>query len=158
MGACVTRVTYNPRVAQQEQTLASTGSATLKGQRPLRVLVVEDDQDNLRSLMLLLRSDGHDARGVGSAKAMWAQAGDFDPDAIILDINLPDASGYQVARDLRRTFGEDSARPLLIAATAWNKGADKVLAQIAGFDHHLGKPYDPSELLRILRSLPWRAS
>jgi DNA-binding response OmpR family regulator len=119
---------------------------------PLRVLVVEDDPDTVRSLMLLIRTEGHEVSGVGSAKGMWHAIRSQEPDVVILDINLPDASGYQLARDLRRHFGEEAEKPLLIAVTAWNKGSDKLLAQIAGFDYHLGKPYNPNQLLTILRS------
>jgi DNA-binding response OmpR family regulator len=121
--------------------------------RALRVLIVEDDADSVRSLMLLLRTEGYETKGVGSAKAMWESAGAFDPDIILLDITLPDASGYQLARDLRRTYGEEALRPALIAVTAWNKPSDKILAQIAGFDYHLGKPYHPQSLISILRSV-----
>ena len=121
--------------------------------RALRVLVVEDEPDTVRSLMLLLRSDGHEASGVGSAKAMWDAIASMEPDVVLLDISLPDASGYQLARELRRRFGEEAQKPVLIAVTAWNKGSDKVLAQIAGFDYHLGKPYNPNQLLSILRGI-----
>lgn len=122
--------------------------------RSLRVVVVDDEPDTVHSLMLLLQSDGYDAIGVGSAKAMWSALDDTaEPDVLLLDINLPDASGYQLARDLRRRFGEEADKPVLIAVTAWNKGSDKVLAQIAGFDYHLGKPYSPEHLLSILGSI-----
>lgn len=121
--------------------------------RSLRVLVVDDEPDTVQSLMLLLRSDGYEPTGVGSAKAMWDALDGAEPDVLLLDINLPDASGYQLARDLRRRFGEEAAKPVLIAVTAWNKGSDKVLAQIAGFDYHLGKPYSPNHLLSILGSI-----
>ena len=122
--------------------------------RSLRVVVVDDEPDTVHSLMLLLQSDGYDAIGVGSAKAMWSALDDTaEPEVLLLDINLPDASGYQLARDLRRRFGEEADKPVLIAVTAWNKGSDKVLAQIAGFDYHLGKPYSPEHLLSILGSI-----
>lgn len=134
------------------ETLAKS-SDTRVSRRALYVLVVDDEPDTLRSLMLLLRSDGYETSGVGSAKAMWQIVGSAQPDVVLLDINLPDASGYQLARDLRRRFGEEADKPVLIAVTAWNKGSDKVLAQIAGFDYHLGKPYSPNHLLSILRSI-----
>ena len=100
---------------------------------------------------MLLRSDGYEARAVGGAKAMWDNFGDFEPDVLLIDINLPDRSGYDLVRDLRRTYGDAAPRPVLIAVTAWNKGSDKILAELAGFDHHLGKPYDPNFLLALLR-------
>jgi DNA-binding response OmpR family regulator len=136
----------------EEKRLESSHQAAFPGLSPLRVLIVEDDQDTIRSLMLLLRTEGHEARGVGSAKELWQALDGFDPDVVLLDINLPDASGYQVARDVRRRFGEESGKPALIAVTAWNKGSDKILAQLAGFDYHIGKPYAPGHLLSILRS------
>jgi len=140
-----------PSESEEISSVADAGSSVRP--RALRVLVVEDDADTVRSLMLLLRSDGHETTGVGSAKAMWEALHSWEPDAVLLDISLPDASGYQIARELRRRFGEEAEKPLLIAVTAWNKGSDKVLAQIAGFDYHLGKPYDPNHLLCILRSV-----
>jgi DNA-binding response OmpR family regulator len=144
---------YDPRVTIRGD-LHSSGRVRISGApRTLRVLIVEDDQDGMRSLMLLLRTEGYEVRGVGSATAMWGCAGEFVPDAILLDINLPDRSGYEVARDLRRVYPEGSVRPLLVAVTAWNKGSDKILAELAGFDHHIGKPYEPAALLTILREL-----
>ena len=120
--------------------------------RPLKVLVVEDDADTLHSLMLLLRTDGHDVIGVASAKGMWEAMRSQEPEAVLLDITLPDASGYQLARELRRRFGEEAQKPLLVAVTAWSKSSDRMLAQLAGFDYHLGKPYSPEHLLSILKS------
>jgi len=121
------------------------------GSRQLRVLIVEDDRDTALSLLMLLRSDGYEARAVGSAKAMWDGFGDFNADIILIDINLPDRSGYELVRDLRRTYGDTARRPVLVAVTAWNKASDKMLAELAGFDHHIGKPYDPNSLLAFLR-------
>ena len=122
-------------------------------QRSLRVLVVDDEKDQLLSLLMLLRAEGHEVAGVGSAKAMWDRIGEFEPDVVLLDIGLPDRSGYEVARDLRRTYGEKSGSPVLIAVTAWNKSSDRILAVIAGFDHHVGKPYEPQSLLDLLRQV-----
>jgi DNA-binding response OmpR family regulator len=117
----------------------------------LRVLVVDDERDTVLMLQTLLRSEGHETRGAASAAEMWKVIDAFDPDVVLLDIGLPDRSGYEVARRLRECFGEK--RPKLIAVTGWNKGSDKILAQIAGFDHHVGKPYDPNQLLALVASV-----
>jgi DNA-binding response OmpR family regulator len=98
-----------------------------------------------------LRGEGHETRGAGSAADLWRLIDAFDPDVVLLDIGLPDRSGYEVAQELRQRFGAE--RPKLIAVTAWNKSSDRILAQIAGFDHHVGKPYDPSALLSLVASL-----
>jgi CheY-like chemotaxis protein len=63
---------------------------------------------------------------------------------------MPHVSGYEVARALRERYA--SARPLLIAITGHSKASDRTLAQLAGFDHHFTKPYDPSALLALLRA------
>ncbi len=136
-----------PRSEYAKPGLAQHGSTL----RPLRVLIVEDDKDTVLSLLMLLRSDGYEASAVGSAKAMWNTFDDFEPDVLLIDINLPDRSGYELVRDLRLTYGDAAPRPVLIAVTGWNKGSDKILAELAGFDHHVGKPYDPTFLLALLR-------
>jgi DNA-binding response OmpR family regulator len=111
-------------------------------------MVVEDDRDSLFTLLDLLRSEGHVARGVGSAKEMWNILRDFAPDVCLVDIGLPDRSGYDIAQDMNRLLGE--ARPKLIAVTAWIKSSDRILAKLAGFDRHVGKPYDPNALLALV--------
>src|SRR4029077_11257585 len=80
--------------------------------RPLRVLIVEDDKDTVLSLTLLLRSEGHEVHGVHGANEMWQVVDDFRPDAILLDIGLPDRNGYDVARTLRRRYGAEA--PMLV--------------------------------------------
>ncbi len=112
------------------------------------MLVVEDERDAVLSLLALLRDEGHDAKAVYKSADVWMLIGMFDPDVLLIDIGLPDRSGYELAQEIRKRFGDE--KPYLIAVTAWNKGSDKVLAKIAGFNEHMGKPYDPNELLRLL--------
>ena len=119
--------------------------------RPLRVLVVEDDRDTVLSLLALLREENHEARAVYKVADVWDAMDGFDPDMLLVDIGLPDRSGYELAQEIRKRFGEK--HPVLIAVTAWNKSSDKILAKIAGFDEHVGKPYDPSYLLGLLNEL-----
>jgi CheY-like chemotaxis protein len=86
--------------------------------------------------------NGHDAVAAVSS---------FGADAALIDIGMPGMSGYDIARALRKRY--DGAKPLLIAVTAWAKAADRLMARVAGFDHHVGKPYDPNELLMLLGPL-----
>ena len=116
----------------------------------LRVLVADDDKDAVASLMLLLQEEGHEVRGVYSGLAVLDKVRDFGPDVVLLDIGMPHISGYEVARALRERYA--SARPLLIAITGHSKPSDRTLAQLAGFDHHFTKPYDPNALLALLRA------
>lgn len=77
---------------------------------------------------------------------------EFDPDVVVLDINLPEMSGWQLASTIRARLTKK--QPLLIGISGvFTKGGDKVLAQISGFDHYLLKPYDPNALLGLLAPL-----
>jgi CheY-like chemotaxis protein len=116
--------------------------------RPLRVLVVDDDRDTVVSLEMLLREEGHSVVGVYEGKEVLSSIRRFEPDVVLLDIGLPDMTGYDVARAVRR----HGQHPTLIAVTAWSKATDRLMAKAAGFDHHLAKPYDPLTLLALLKS------
>ena len=72
----------------------------------------------------------------------------FAPDVVLLDIGMPQMSGYEVARRLRERYG--SARPALIAVTGFTRTMDRAQARAAGFEHHIGKPYEPRELLQLI--------
>src|SRR5947207_14937366 len=116
----------------------------------MRVLVCDDDKDAVGTLMALLREEGHEVRGVYSGHAVLDRVRDFGPDVVLLDIGMPQISGYEVARALRERYA--SARPLLVAITGHSKPTDRTLAQLAGFDHHFAKPYEPNALLALLRA------
>lgn len=120
-----------------------------KAPRSLRVLVAEDDRDTVTALTLLLRDEGHDVRSVQSGRQVMGAVLDFDPDVVILDIRLPELSGWEVARTIRNRRGR--SQPVLIGISGqYKQGADKILAEIIGFDHYLVKPYDPNELVALL--------
>ena len=119
-------------------------------QRALKVLVVDDDRDTVLSLRLLLSTEGYEALGVYDAQSVFEAVRDFQPDAVLLDIGMPQMTGYDIARELRVTHGK---KLLLIAVTAWNKFSDRMAARIAGFDHHVSKPYQSEEILNLLRPL-----
>jgi DNA-binding response OmpR family regulator len=125
---------------------ASGGGA----QRSIKVLVADDDRDTVLSLRLLLSTEGYEALGVYDAPSVFTAMRDFQPDAVLLDIGMPQMTGYDIARELRATHGNDL---LLIAVTAWNKFSDRMAAHIAGFDHHVSKPYQSEEILALLRPL-----
>ena len=123
-----------------------------RAQRSLRVLIADDDRDSVLTLMMLLRDEGHEVRGVYTGRqAMDAMRG-FDPDLVLLDIALPELSGWEVARNIRSRHG--SQRPILIGISGeYKHGSDRVLSEILGFDHYLVKPYAPADLLALLKPL-----
>jgi PAS domain S-box-containing protein len=111
-----------------------------------KILVVDDNQDAANTLAMLLSLAGHDVRTAHSGHAALKLANEFDPDFALLDIGMPDLSGYEVARQLRLT----GTRARLIALTGWGQEEDKRRALEAGFDHHLTKPVDPRQLDALL--------
>ncbi len=123
-----------------------------RGPKALRVLIVDDDQDSVLMLMMLLRAEGHAVRGIYAGRKVMEAVAGFDPDVVLLDIQMPDISGWEVARTLRKERGD--TRPLLIGISGeYKMGSDRILSQILGFDHYLIKPYEFSEVLRLLAPL-----
>lgn len=116
-----------------------------------RVLVVDDNRDNMLTLGVLLRSEGYivDLANDGAEALRLAAA--FRPDVALLDLLLPDRSGFDVAEELQRRFATDC--PVLIAITAHNTSHTKEQAEISGFHHFVAKPYDPQALLQLIESL-----
>ena len=120
--------------------------------RQLRVVVADDDRDAVLTLATVLEHEGHEVREVYRGSEVLRLVRDFDPDVALIDISMPGMTGYDVAREIRQLFG--ARRPTLIAVTGWKKTSDKILAQIAGFDHHLAKPFETDALLALLAQVP----
>ena len=120
--------------------------------RTLRILVVDDDRDAVLTLLTLLRDEGHDVRGLYRAKEVPAVVKEFDPDVVLLDIALPDGSGYALAEDIRRRSG--SKRPLLIALTGiYKRAPHDQLSRVVGCDHFITKPFAIADLLKLIAPL-----
>lgn len=130
---------------------ASSNEGETGGRYALRVLVVDDERDEVLTLMALLRDEGYETRGAYRGKEVLDAVRDFAPHAVLLDIGMPDINGYEAARQIRERYGVQG--PMLIAVTGWKKSSDRMLAQMAGFDHHVAKPYDPMALLNLLKPL-----
>jgi PAS domain S-box-containing protein len=114
----------------------------------MRIVIVDDNADAADSLAMVLELEGHEVRTAGDGLAGLALIGEFAPQAVILDIGLPQLNGYEVARRIRRAHHDTGI--LLIAVTGWGQQQDKQTAVDAGFDHHFTKPVDPRELQRVL--------
>lgn len=113
-----------------------------------KILVVDDYPDAADIACMLFGLLGHDTRAVHTGQAAIDTAIVFQPDIVVLDIGLPDISGFDVARELRKLF---AGRQLHIAAvTGWGQPADRVRAFAAGFDQHILKPSDLPKLQSVL--------
>ncbi len=123
----------------------------------LRILIADDDRDTVWTLATILRDEGHSVQGVHRGEEVLKAARFLRPDVAVIDLQMPGMSGYAVAQELRNMFYPLPA-PLLVAISGtWTQGSDRLLAQQIGFDHHLAKPCDPEELLRVLIPLAERA-
>jgi len=100
---------------------------------------------------VLLRDEGHEVLGVHHGGDVVETVGDFAPDVLLLDIGLPQTSGYEIVRTLRERYG--SARPVIVAITGRGGPAARRLSEMVGFDRHFTKPFEPKELLATLSSL-----
>jgi len=118
----------------------------------LRILVADDEHDSVLSLSVLLREEGHHVRAVYRGSEVLPLVATFDPDAVFVDIAMPDRSGYDVARQIRERFG--TARPLLVGVSGhYRQSADRILSSIVGFNHYLLKPYSLQSVLALLAPL-----
>ncbi len=117
----------------------------------LRVLVVDDNVDAADTLVMALELLGYEAKAAYTGGAGEALAAGFAPQVALLDIGLPDMTGYELAGRLRAAPGGTSM--FQIAATGWGQDADRQRALDAGFDRHLTKPVDFDKLREMLAEL-----
>ena len=110
-----------------------------------RVLVVDDNEDAATTLGILLESAGYQVQTCFDGPSALAAADRFDPDACVVDINMPGMDGYEVARRLREKAKDHP--PVLATVTAYEDYGHLTRAADAGFDLHFTKPADPGEVL-----------
>jgi two-component system, OmpR family, KDP operon response regulator KdpE len=113
-----------------------------------RVLVVDDEQQILRALRTSLRGAGYEVDTAETAETALAAAAMRPPDAVILDLVLPDRTGIDVCRELRQWT---SAPVILLSAVGEER--EKVAALDAGADDYVTKPVGIDELLARLRAV-----
>jgi two-component system KDP operon response regulator KdpE len=118
-----------------------------------RVLVVDDEPQILRAVQMKLREAGYSVDTAASAEEALMKAGMRPPEAIILDLLLPDGSGTEVCRELRRW----NAAPILVLS-AVGEEKEKIEALDAGADDYVTKPFSGDELLARLRAVLRRAT
>ena len=118
----------------------------------LSVLVVEDNQDSAEMLSALLEHGGARVHVARDGEMALSLAEQLQPEVILLDIGLPQMSGYDVARTIRRTHW--GAHTFIVALTGWGHADDRARSKDAGFDHHLVKPVKPDVLLDLIGAVP----
>jgi CheY-like chemotaxis protein len=114
-----------------------------------KILVADDSQDGADSLSFLLKAAGHTVITAYDGRSAIALAEKERPDVLVLDIGMPEVSGYEVARAVRREAWGRSMR--LIALTGWGQAEHRRRSLEVGFDNHLVKPVELAELEKILQ-------
>jgi two-component system, OmpR family, KDP operon response regulator KdpE len=118
-----------------------------------RILVVDDEPQILRALQTNLRGAGYEVETATTAEEALAAAAMRPPDALILDLVLPDGTGTGISRELRKW----STAPILILSVVGEE-REKVAALDAGADDYVTKPFSVDELLARLRAVMRRAA
>ena len=124
--------------------------------QPATVLLVDDYPDTLEMWTLYLRSHGYAVTTADNGIDALAMARAQHPNLVILDLDLPGISGYEVARRLRG--GDDTSEIPLIAATGYSADQQINDAKDAGFDKILVKPCDPDSLIMAIENVLSAAS
>jgi two-component system cell cycle response regulator DivK len=115
------------------------------------LLIVDDYPDALDVWGVYLRAEGFNVRTASDGQSAFAEAVKEKPDVIVMDLELPGKSGYEVARDLKARA--DTCAIPLIAATGYSHVKQLDLARASGFDAVMVKPCDPQTLVAEIRRL-----
>jgi two-component system sensor histidine kinase/response regulator len=143
---------YTTRLASEPQPLAETapaGESLPVSSRPKnwRILVVDDRPVALNATSRLLELEGHTVRTASTGHAAIRIAREFAPDLVLLDISLPDISGYEVFRRLKAS---DSLARTVFVALSGHGYEERIRARQVGFDDYLMKPFDIKEVDRLI--------
>ncbi|HEY6779950.1 MAG TPA: response regulator transcription factor [Thermoleophilaceae bacterium] len=116
------------------------------------ILMVEDEQSITEPLAEALAREGFDTEVAGTVAEALELAGRIEPDLVLLDVMLPDGSGYDVCRELRRT-----SQVPIIMLTARGEETDRVVGLELGADDYVVKPFSARELTARVRAVLRRA-
>ena len=137
--------TLSPNLAVQDE-----GGQMPAVSAPVPILIIDHDVNSASSLELMLHAAGHsETRVAHSGDAALAIAAVFEPSVILLEVDLLDVNGYELAQTLR-----ERARPRelrLIALTTSRQHQDREQARVAGFERYLLKPVAPLDLSNLLK-------
>ncbi|WP_052573824.1 PAS domain-containing protein [Haloferula sp. BvORR071] len=115
-----------------------------------RILVVDDNEAAATTLAMAIELMGHDLRVARNGREGVAEAADFLPELILMDLGMPEMDGWEAARRIRsEAWGQ---RIVLVALTGWGQDEDRRKTHEAGFDHHLVKPAHPTAIRQLLET------
>ena len=113
-----------------------------------RILIADDNRAWVDSLASVLRNEGYTVFAAYGGREAIEMAAEIRPDVVLLDIEMPEMSGYETARRLRAQLADHPVQ--IIAITVWGRESDRAAARLAGFNHHLTKPLLFDQLVKVL--------
>jgi CheY-like chemotaxis protein len=113
-----------------------------------RVLIVDDNRDSADSLVTAFAVLGHEAVAAYGGREALARIDDTHPSLIVLDLSMPEMDGYSLARAIRALPAYASVP--MVALSGFGSEADRAKSREAGFDRHVLKPFDLSDLERMV--------
>jgi DNA-binding response OmpR family regulator len=116
-----------------------------------RVLVVDDDEVIRRLIAVNLQLEGFEVETAVDGQDCLDKVTDIDPDVITLDVMMPRLDGWETAVQLRKC--QDTAHIKVVLITARAQEDDKTRGACVGADAYLTKPFDPTEMIRVVREL-----
>jgi CheY-like chemotaxis protein len=152
----VVQSTRARRQGDAEQSVRGPEDVKPISLRDLRVLVVDDDREGRELAGLVLVNAGAEARTVSSAAEAMAILEEWLPHVLITDLEMPEEDGFSLLRQARRAIMLRGQRLPVLALTAYGRAEDRVRILTAGFNMHLAKPADPTELVLAVASLSGR--
>ena len=127
-----------------------SATETLAG---LRVMVVEDERDQLRLAVETLQQRGAEVISASQPLEALALVQDARPQVLVLDIGMPGMDGYELLGRLRSALGCGPGDPPALALTGFAAASDVALATVAGFQAHMPKPFDAEDLCAVVAAL-----
>jgi PAS domain S-box-containing protein len=140
---------------EKVQVVTPAGAVTMLPDRlaGARLLAVDDEEDALGLLRVILESAGAEVTTAGSAQRALELLGHATYDALIADIGMPRMDGLELIRSIRRTLPPPVNRLPAAALTAYARSEDRATALASGFQLHIAKPVNPSELVTAVATL-----
>jgi CheY-like chemotaxis protein len=137
----------------EKMSLRLTGGESLPALREgadkgRRILIADDNRAWVDSLASVLRNEGYTVFAAYGGREAVAMASEVRPDVVLLDIEMPEMSGYETARRLRQQLADYPVQ--IVAVTVWGRESDRAAARLAGFNHHLTKPLLFEQLAKVL--------
>src|SRR5258708_9535344 len=135
-----------------------TDSASAPGARldDLRVLVVDDDGEARDLAVTILAGAGARVRVCASAPEAFETRRTWRPDVLVSDIEMPGEDGYTLIRKVRALGAAEGGHTPAVALTAYGRPLDRGRSLTAGYNMHVPKPVDPSEVTAIISSVAQR--